>query len=312
MSQLWYKGAPKLEAKKSKSIIHSFVVREHSGLTINPYQGCQHRCAYCYATYEWSPEFYDKIYAKSNAPEILEIELAKWKPSTIQPVMISSATDCYQPAELRYGLTRRCIEVLQKYRVPYYVFTKSAIIERDLELHKQYRSNCCVVWSITSCNEKVRRIVEPGTPPAGKIFAAIKKFADAGVSCAVNVDPIMPLISDTVEELDLIIANCKSAGVNHVFGAVLRLRSDIWERMSTVFGLLGISDAERIYKEIYNFEVPGSSYLIAKMGYEKKVLDLLEMKVKESGMLCRFPNHMVPSKIEKPRLGQRSITGYFA
>ncbi|MGI0025335.1 MAG: radical SAM protein, partial [Nitrososphaera sp.] len=285
MSQLWYKGAPKLEAKKSKSIIHPFVVREHSGLTINPYQGCQHRCAYCYATYEWSPEFYDKIYAKSNAPEILEIELAKWKPSTIQPVMISSATDCYQPAELRYGLTRRCIEVLQKYRVPYYVFTKSAIIERDLELHKQYRSNCCVVWSITSCNEKVRRIVEPGTPPAGKIFAAIKKFADAGISCAVNVDPIMPLISDTDEELDLIIANCKSAGVNHVFGAVLRLRSDIWERMSTVFGLLGISDAERIYKEIYNFEVPGSSYLTANMGYEKKVLDLLKMKVKESGML---------------------------
>ncbi|MGI0023762.1 MAG: hypothetical protein ACREA4_01295, partial [Nitrososphaera sp.] len=78
------------------------------------------------------------------------------------------------------------------------------------------------------------------------------------------------------------------------------------------FGLLGISDAERIYKEIYNFEVPGSSYLTANMGYEKKVLDLLKVKVKENGMLCRFPNHMVPSKIEKARLGQRSITGYFA
>src|SRR5215218_6870219 len=63
----------------------------------------------------------------------------------------------------------------------YYVFTKSTMIERDLELHRQYRHNCLVVWSVTTCDEKIRRIVEPGTPPASRIFKVIKKFAEAGL-----------------------------------------------------------------------------------------------------------------------------------
>jgi DNA repair photolyase len=144
----WYcKRGPDIVTKDSKSIIHPFVVKRYKGLTVNPYQGCQHRCGYCYATYEWSPQFYDKIYAKSNAPEVLENQLKSWKSKTIKPVMVSSATDPYQPAEIRYGLTRKCVEVLQKYNVPYYIFTKSTIISRDLELHKRYKDNCFLVWS---------------------------------------------------------------------------------------------------------------------------------------------------------------------
>src|ERR1044072_4101442 len=134
MSNLWHNGkAPIFEQKESKSIIHPFAVKNYNGLAINPYQGCGHRCAYCYATYEWSPAFYDKVYAKSNASQVLDKQLAAWKATTIDPVMVSSATDAYQPAELRFELTRKCVKVLQKYNVPYYVFTKSVIIERDLE-----------------------------------------------------------------------------------------------------------------------------------------------------------------------------------
>src|SRR6188472_4828994 len=138
---LWYNlnKTPEFELKESKMILHPFAVRDYDGLTINPYQGCQHRCGYCYATYEWSPEFYDKIYVKSNAAEVLENQLKSWKSETIKPVMVSSATDPYQPAEIRHGLTRKCIEVLQRYNVPYYIFTKSTIISRDLELHKRYK-----------------------------------------------------------------------------------------------------------------------------------------------------------------------------
>src|SRR5687768_13997580 len=165
MRGLWHSGSGAvLKEKNSRSIIHPFVIKGYNGLTINPYQGCHHRCAYCYATYEWSPEFYDKVYAKDNSAEVLESQLLKWKSRTIGPVMVSSATDCYQPAELRFGLTRKCIQVLQKFNVPYYVFTKSSLIERDLELHARYRDNCFIVWSITTCNEKIRRIIEPGTP----------------------------------------------------------------------------------------------------------------------------------------------------
>lgn len=311
VSDPWYSGAATLEEKKSKSIIHPFSVKSYNGLAINPYQGCGHRCAYCYATYEWSPEFYDKIYAKSNAPAVLDGQLAAWKSDTIDPVMVASATDPYQPAELRYGLTRKCVRVLQKYNVPYYVFTKSAIIERDLELHKQYGHNCFIVWSITTCNEKIRRAVEPGTPPASRIFGAIKKFTDAGVCCGVNVDPIMPLMTDTDEELDAVVKSCKQAGLQHVFGAMLRLRTDIWERMKLVLRLLEIPDGIEKYRQIYNFEEPlDTKYVAADKKYTEKVIGGLEDRIESCGMSCDFPNYMRPRRIDRSHLGQTTLHNF--
>ena len=290
---LWYaKEAPEFEVKKSKSVLHPFIVREYEGLTINPYQGCHHRCGYCYATYEWSPEFYDKIYSKSNAPEILENQLKSWKSETVEPVMISSATDAYQPAELKFELTRKCTKVLQKYNVPYYVFTKSTIILRDLELHKQYKDNCFVVWSITTCNEKIRRIIEPGTPPTYAMFAVMKKFSDAGIRCGVNIDPIIPLVTDLPEDIESILDNCLRARVSHIFGAVLRLREDIWERMKTILTLLSIRDGIRKYNRIFHFKEPlRSAYNIsADQFYSKTILENLRESVLQRGISFDFPD----------------------
>jgi DNA repair photolyase len=312
MSDLWYSGkAPLFEEKTSKSIIHPFAIKSYNGLAINPYQGCGHRCAYCYATYNWSPEFYDKVYSKSNAPEVLDQQLAAWKAAMIDPVMVASATDAYQPAELRFGLTRRCVEVLQKYNVPYYVFTKSVVIERDLELHKKYGRNCFLVWSITACSEKIRRIVEPGTPPANRIFAAIKKFTEAGVCCGVNIDPIMPLVTDNESELDAIVDACKAAGLRHVFGEMLRMRADIWERMKAVLKLLEVPDGINEYKRIYRFDEPlGASYVAANKRYAEKILGSLEKKIKSRGMICDFPDYMGPRRIDKSCLGQTTLLNY--
>lgn len=312
MLGLWYKeGGPTLEEEKSRSIIHPFVIKSYNGLTINPYKGCSHRCAYCYATYEWSPEFYDKIYAKTNAPEVLDRQLAEWKSDTVDPVMISSATDAYQPAELRFELTRKCVKVLQKYDVPYYVFTKSALIERDLELHREYRHNCFVVWSITTCNEKIRRMVEPGTPPARRIFEAIKKFTDAGVCCGVNIDPIMPLITDSESDLEEVVRTCKDAGLHHVFGSPMRLRTDIWQRFKIVLRLLQIADGVEQYKDIYGFEEPlDSNYIRTNSMYAKKIMDRLERIIKSHGMTTDFPDHMRPRRINKSCLGQTTLHSY--
>jgi DNA repair photolyase len=309
---LWHSGSGAvLEEKKSRSIIHPFVVKGYNGLTINPYQGCSHRCAYCYATYEWSPEFYDKIYAKSNAAEVLEKELAAWKSDTVAPVMISSATDAYQPAELRFQLTRRCVQVLQKYNVPYYVFTKSVMIERDFELHRQYRHNCFVVWSVTTCNEKIRRIVEPGTPPASRIFKVIKKFTEAGLCCGVNIDPIMPLVTDNEQDLDGLVKACKESGVRHVFGAPLRLRTDIWQRMKLVLRLLEVPDGFKRYQEIYGFEEPlGSSYVTADRKYVNRIIGMLESMIKSNGMMSDFPDSLGPRKIDRSSLGQTTLQSF--
>ena len=312
MRELWHSGGGAvLEEKKSKSIIHPFVVKGYSGLTINPYQGCSHRCAYCYATYEWSPEFYDKIYAKSNAPEVLEKELSSWKSDTAIPVMVASATDAYQPAELRFELTRRCVQVLQKYNVPYYVFTKSALIERDLELHRQYRHNCFVVWSVTTCDEKIRRIVEPGTPPTSRIFHVIKKFADVGVSCGVNVDPIIPLVTDSDQHHQKLVGACKEAGVRHVFGAPLRLRTDIWQRMKLVLRLLEVPDGIKRYKEIYGFEEPlSSNYITAKTRYINKIISKLDSIIKSNELIPDFPDYLGPKKIYKSSLRQTTLQSF--
>lgn len=312
MQRLWHSGSGAvLEEKKSRSIIHPFIIKDYNGLTINPYQGCSHRCAYCYATYEWSPEFYDKIYAKSNAPEVLEKELSAWKSDTVIPVMIASATDAYQPAELRFQLTRRCLQVLQKYNVPYYVFTKSTMIERDLELHRQYRHNCLVVWSVTTCDEKIRRIIEPGTPPASRIFQVIKKFSDAGLCCGVNIDPIMPLITDNEQDLEWLVRACRDAGVRYVFGAPLRLRADIWQRMKLVLQLLEVPDGLEGYKKIYGFEEPlGSSYVTAERGYKNKILSKLESMIKSNGLISDFPDYLGPKQIYKSSLGQTTLQSF--
>ena len=313
MSELWYSGAATIEEKKSKSIIHPFTAKNFSGLTINPYQGCGHRCAYCYATYDWSPEFYDKIYAKSNAPEVLAKQLAAWKSATINPVMVASATDAYQAAELRYELTRKCVLILQKYNVPYYVFTKSTIIERDLELHRQYRHNCFIVWSITTCDEKTRRAIEPGTPPSTRLFEVIKKFTEAGVCCGVNVDPIIPLVTDTEEGLQAVVKNCKQAGLCYVSGSILRLRKDIWERMKLALQLLEIPDAVNRYRQIYNFEEPlEANYVCADNRYAEKIINKLDGMIKSYGMACGFPDYMGPRWIDRSHLGQISLHNFIA
>ena len=301
---LWYsKKPPELQTKNSKSLIHPFIVKEHRGLTINPYQGCHHRCGYCYATYEWSPEFYDKIYSKSNAPEILEYQLRTWKRETIEPVMVSSATDPYQPAELKFELTRKCVKVLQKYNVPYYVFTKSSIISRDLELHKQYKDNCFIIWSITTSDEKIRRIVEPGTPPTFAMFAVIKKFSDAGIRCGVNIDPIMPLITDSVSNLESLLNNCLRTGVSYVLGAILRLRADIWERMKTILRILNMTNGVKEYERIFHFTEPlRSGYNVAAdRSYSTTILEELRRRVLLKGMSFDFPNLIGAKCLDKNR-----------
>ena len=289
----YYNKVPEIETKSSKSIIHPFIVKGFKGLTINPYQGCQHRCAYCYATYEWFPEFYDKIYAKYNAAEVLENQLKSSKSEVIEPVMVSSATDAYQPAEIRFGLTRKCVKVLQKYDVPYYIFTKSIIISRDLELHKKYKDNCFIVWSITTCNERIRRLIEPGTPPASCIFAVIDKFIDDGVRCGVNIDPILPLISDSQEEIEAILDSCNRSGVRYVVGGPLRLRADIWKRMKIILKLLNVHNGINEYiKRIYRFTEPlNPGYNVAASeSYSSKVLQALKERVLKKGMSFDFPH----------------------
>jgi len=288
----WYKNsAPIFTSKESKSILHDFFVYGKEGLTINPYNGCQHRCGYCYATYEWSPEFYDHIYAKINATDLLCKQIKAWKGNIINPVMIASATDAYQPAELKYSLTRKCVEVLQEFEIPYYVFTKSSLIERDLELHSRYSHNCFVVWSITTNNENIKRIVEPGTPPSQSVFKVIEKFCKSGIKCVVNIDPILPLITDSNEDIVNIIDSANDSGVKYVSGAILRLRYDIWERMKYILQILNIDNSLKFYEKIFKFKDPINlkKNLNAEREYSESIMMFLEEEVEKRNMKFGYP-----------------------
>ena len=292
LSSSWYKkAAPIFTAKKSKSILHDFFVYGKEGLTINPYNGCHHRCGYCYATYEWSSEFYDHIYAKINATDLLSQQIQSCKGNIIHPVMIASATDAYQPAELKYSLTRKCVEVLQEFEIPYYIFTKSSLIERDLELHTRYSHNCFVVWSITTNNENIKRIVEPGTPPSKSVYKVIEKFCKSGIKCVVNIDPILPLITDSKEDIANIIDSANDIGVKYVSGAILRLRYDIWERMKYILHILNIDNSINFYEKIFKFKDPINfkKNLNAEREYTESIMMFLENELEKRNIKFGCP-----------------------
>jgi DNA repair photolyase len=292
LSSSWYKkAAPIFTAKKSKSILHDFFVYGKEGLTINPYNGCHHRCGYCYATYEWSSEFYDHIYAKINATDLLSQQIQSCKGNIIHPVMIASATDAYQPAELKYSLTRKCVEVLQEFEIPYYIFTKSSLIERDLELHTRYSHNCFVVWSITTNNENIKRIVEPGTPPSKSVYKVIEKFCKSGIKCVVNIDPILPLITDSKEDIANIIDSANDIGVKYVSGAILRLRYDIWERMKYILQILNIENSINFYENIFKFKDPINfkKNLNAEREYTESIMMFLENELEKRNIKFGYP-----------------------
>jgi DNA repair photolyase len=288
----WYKiSTPILSTKESKSILHNFFVYGSIGLTINPYNGCQHRCGYCYATYEWSPEFYDHIYAKINASDLLIKHIQSWKKDKINPVMIASATDAYQPAELKYSITRKCVEVLQSFGIPYYIFTKSMIIERDLELHKGYSDNCFIVWSITTNKENLKRIIEPGTPTSKSVFHVIEKFSKSGIKCVINIDPILPLITDSAEDISSILDAASDIGVKYISGAILRIRYDIWERIKYILQILNIDNSIKNYEKIFKFKDPINSKknLIAEREYSESIIKYLRHEVDKRKMEFGFP-----------------------
>ena len=292
LSSSWYKkAAPIFTAKKSKSILHDFFVYGKEGLTINPYNGCHHRCGYCYATYEWSSEFYDHIYAKINATDLLSQQIQSCKGNIIHPVMIASATDAYQPAELKYSLTRKCVEVLQEFEIPYYIFTKSSLIERDLELHTRYSHNCFVVWSITTNNENIKRIVEPGTPPSKSVYKVIEKFCKSGIKCVVNIDPILPLITDSKEDIANIIDSANDIGVKYVSGAILRLRYDIWERMKYILHILNIDNSINFYEKIFKFKDPINfkKNINAEREYTESIMMFLENELEKRNIKFGYP-----------------------
>ncbi|MDO6674720.1 PA0069 family radical SAM protein [Tenacibaculum sp. 1_MG-2023] len=171
--------------------------------SMNPYQGCEHGCIYCYArnTHEYwgysaGLDFERKILYKANAPELLEKKLRSrnWQP---QNIMFSGNTDCYQPIEKKLEITRKMLQVLLKLKHPVSMITKNALILRDLDILKEMAAMNLVrvSISITSLSEETRRIVEPRTATIKKRLETVKVLTENNIPVNVMMAPIIPSIN---------------------------------------------------------------------------------------------------------------------
>jgi DNA repair photolyase len=172
--------------------------------SVNPYRGCQHACAYCYArrTHEYldlgaGSDFDTQIFVKVNAPELLAAELRR-RSWAREQIAFSGVTDCYQPLEARYQLTRRCLEICKELPNPVGIVTKSCLIARDADVlaELQRRSTARVLFSITFADDATARHIEPHAPLPSRRFAAMRQLRAAGVPVGLIVAPVIPGLND--------------------------------------------------------------------------------------------------------------------
>jgi DNA repair photolyase len=197
--------------------------------SLNPYRGCEHGCAYCFArpTHEYlglsaGLDFETTILVKHDAPELLRRALGspRWRPTALA---LSGVTDAYQPAERRLRITRRCLEVLAEFRNPVTVVTKNALVTRDVDLFGDLASlgAAAVFVSVTTLDAGLARRLEPRTSPPSRRLEAVGVLAAAGVPTGVMVAPVIPGLND--HEIPAILAAAARAGARHAGYVPLRL-----------------------------------------------------------------------------------------
>lgn len=197
--------------------------------SLNPYRGCFHACSYCYARpmHEYlglgaGTDFDRKLMVKPKAPELLAKALRRpsWKGELI---VFSGATDCYQPLEAAWRLTRSCLEVCDAHSNPVGIITKSALVARDVDLLARMaeRGLASVAMSIPYLDARTSKAIEPGAPAPKRRFEAMRKLADAGVPVGVAVAPIIPGLNDS--EIPGILREAQAHGATFAFRILLRL-----------------------------------------------------------------------------------------
>ena len=201
--------------------------------SINPYQGCEHGCVYCYARpshsyLDLSPglDFETRIFYKPDAAERL---LSEWENKSYEckPIAIGANTDPYQPAERSLGITRRLLELFLRHRHPVTIITKGHLVVRDLDLLAELaRHNLCrVAISVPTMNDDLKRIMEPRVPSAGSRLRAMRELANAGVPVSALIAPVIPAINDN--EIESILASVADAGAQQAHYIFLRLPHEL-------------------------------------------------------------------------------------
>jgi len=202
---------------------------------VNPYRGCTHACAYCYARrfhellgFGAGTDFETRVVVKRRAPELLEAAFRK--PSWAgELVAFSGVTDCYQPLERRYELTRRCLQVCARFRNPVALITRSALVVRDLDILQEidHHGILGVSLSIPILDRSTCQAIEPGAPLPEQRLRAVRALADAGLSVGVSIAPVIPGLND--RELPQVMQAAREAGARHAWMGLVRLSGSVAE-----------------------------------------------------------------------------------
>ena len=231
-------AAPRLRTDVRAETARSIISRNTSPdvgfeQSVNPYRGCEHGCSYCFARpshayLNLSPglDFETKLFAKTNAAELLRKELAK--PNyTVKPIALGINTDAYQPIERKLGITRQLIEVMLETRHPFSLITKNALVERDIDLLAPLAAQrlVSVHFSVTSLDPHLSAKLEPRASAPHARLRAMHRLHEAGIPVGVMVAPVIPWINDA--ELEAVLEAAREAGASSAGYVLLRLPHEV-------------------------------------------------------------------------------------
>lgn len=264
--------------------------------SMNAYAGCEHGCIYCYARnvheywgYSAGLDFEQKIIVKKNAPDLLRKQLLhpKWVP---MPIMLSGNTDCYQPAERKYRLTRGLLEVCNEFNQPVGILTKNAGILNDKDLLQEMAKKNIVraMVSITTFNEDLRRVMEPRTTTAAQRLKVIEDLSKAGLTMGVMMGPMIPGLND--HEMQRIMKEAADRGATFTAYTFIRLNGAIkflfhdWlyknfpDRVDKVWHLIEQSHDGKVNDSRWGLRMRG----------EGSVAEMISQQYKKYGKLYRM------------------------
>lgn len=269
---------------------------------INPYRGCEHGCSYCYARqyheylgFSSGLDFETKIVVKRDAPALLRRRLSsgRW---TARTLMMSGATDPYQPIERRLRITRGIVEVLAEFRNPVAIITKNHLVTRELDLLVELARHeaVFVVLSVTTLQNKLQRVMEPRTSTPYRRLAAICALAEAGVPVGANLAPVIPGLTD--HEIPAILRSVADAGATFANYVMLRLPQsvarvfEVWleqhfpERKDKILNRLRDLHGNRLYDSTWRHRVRGSGV------FARQVDQVFRVALRRTGLEPQCPS----------------------
>lgn len=285
--------------------------------SINPYRGCEHGCVYCFArpTHAYlglSPglDFETKLFYKPDAATLLREELGRrnYQP---QPIALGINTDAYQPVERQLGITRQILEVLQETRHPVTIVTKSALIERDIDILAEMAQQnlVSVALSITTLNRDLSRHLEPRAAAPQRRLETVKKLSAAGIPVSVLIAPIIPVLNDS--ELETIMSEVHQAGAAWCGYVLLRLPHELKELFQQWLREHQPLKAEHVMNRIRDCR-GGKEYQAefgTRMSGEGIFADLLRQRYQRAMKRLDFKgtpeleiNHFIKPQKEKPQM----------